>query len=357
MIWPFLVIILIFGINSSYIDIKDGKIRNFHILMAISVGLLVWFFLFSYGFVEAFEFGQTILLGGYGLLVGFFIWLIGLWSAGDAKLFAAYSFLIPASVYKWAEFPLVSLLSNTILPIFIVLIGFLLIKSSWKHKKKALKNILNYKFIFNLLLIVFSLSWVVFILFRLIHIPQNYIFLVFGLLGFMYLIKKVLPKYATRILIGLAIARIIFEFDKIFSFEFWGSFLLLTLGYIVLVLVLKDMSSKYFSKNVEIIDLRPGMIPAEVIIKTKKGYKRESVQKHSLNQFKTKMKGFVHSYDIKGLTNKDIFKIDQLRRAKKFRINTLKIKQTIPFAPFMFFGALITLLIGGNLVLWLMMLF
>ncbi|MFC1728437.1 A24 family peptidase C-terminal domain-containing protein [Nanoarchaeota archaeon] len=346
MIWPFLPLIIALGLYTSYEDIKEGKIRNFHILTAVVLAALTWYFLFVLQLAGASEIGRTFLYGLYGFLIGFFIWLVGLWSAGDAKLFAAFAFLIPASAYKWIGFPLTKLIINTILPIFVVLIFILLIKSSWKEKKQVMKNLSDYKLILTLLLTIFSLSWIVVYILNFIHIYQNFIFNVLGIFALIWILRKYIPKYINYVLISLALLRIVFNFDSIMQILFWKEFLFLTLAYVLLWIVFNNLGFIFFSKNVNIYHLKEGMIPAELIIKIKEDYEKKNVSDYGLAQFKTKIKDSVYEPTITGLTKKDIERVRALFQKKRFHFDNLRIQQTMPFAPFMFLGAIITVLMS-----------
>ena len=56
---------------------------------------------------------------------------------------------------------------------------------------------------------------------------------------------------------------------------------------------------------------------------------------------------------LEGLTKNDIKNIQKWHMSGKLHFNRLKIQQTIPFAPFMFLGVLLTILLKMNIVLWL----
>jgi len=91
----FLPMILFLGAVTSYEDIKQGKIRNKWILIAFAYALLaniLIFWVLANSPAQAPRLAYFIELGitvAISLLLGFIMWWIGLWTAGDAKLFAA----------------------------------------------------------------------------------------------------------------------------------------------------------------------------------------------------------------------------------------------------------------------------
>ena len=54
-----------------------------------------------------------------------------------------------------------------------------------------------------------------------------------------------------------------------------------------------------------------------------------------------------------GLTKEDVLKIKWLHKHKKVEFNKIKIYQTLPFAPFLFLGALLTILFGESFITFL----
>ena len=67
-------------------------------------------------------FNELILSVFFALFAGFIMWYVGLWTAGDAKLFVAYTAIVPLSVYNYGYikyFPSMTILINTFVHVFI----------------------------------------------------------------------------------------------------------------------------------------------------------------------------------------------------------------------------------------------
>jgi len=138
-----LIPIFIIGFITSFEDFKYGKIKNKWIKIGFLWGLAVFslyifwnfFFLFlqhlkiapSSVFLLRFHYLIEVSLNtGIALLVGFLMWRWKVWSAGDAKLFTLFSFLLPLKFYSntyLSYFPSFALLLN----IFTVALGIFLI--------------------------------------------------------------------------------------------------------------------------------------------------------------------------------------------------------------------------------------
>ncbi len=145
-LYLFLPAILLLGAVVSYEDIKIGKIRNKWVVLGILVALLLWAGLYFFNVVKMNYVFYVLIYSFSALGIGFFIWFVGLWSAGDAKLYFAFSLLIPLSSYKYGGgFPSIALLINIVLPIFVFLVVKMLIKSSWKQKLMVVRGVLKPK--------------------------------------------------------------------------------------------------------------------------------------------------------------------------------------------------------------------
>jgi Flp pilus assembly protein protease CpaA len=143
----FLFPIAVIGLICSYTDIKYGKIFNKWISLGFLYILLLYLFLFSYNFSAGNEENIHYLLrlsanGFTALLGGYILWHFKLWSAGDAKLFAVYSFLIPLSFYSKSHiilFPSFNLLINLFVPLLFILMGnklLVLVKNGYSQRQR-----------------------------------------------------------------------------------------------------------------------------------------------------------------------------------------------------------------------------
>ncbi|MBW2979896.1 hypothetical protein KY360_00585 [Candidatus Woesearchaeota archaeon] len=350
----FLPAIFLLGIITSYEDIKEGKIRNKWTLSALIYAFVVYLVLiisyYSKGTLRVPYLVELCTSIIFAMIIGFGMWLGNLWTPGDAKLFMAYTALIPLSVYGFGYvkyFPAITLLINTFVPIFIFFFLLLVFKTNLEQKKEALKPLLAPKNLINSVFSLFAIFWFIELMFPAIGIEPNYFSQMIVSIAIFSILQKTLKEKTLGVAIVISSIRLIVDksvynllfFEKIFGlFFFW----------IVFKGAIINLGQMTFSKETRIEELKPKLIPAEVIYEDNKRYFKEG-QEHQM--VSTKRKDFL-GLSYSGLTRGDIEKLKQLKKERKLKFTTLKIKQTMPFAPFMLFGVLLTILSKGNFIIW-----
>jgi len=349
----FLPMIIFLGIITSYEDIKKGKIKNKWIVLSLLYSFSVLSLLIIYLFVSklpiffsyVFDYFLNFVIA---FIFVFITWKIGMWSAGDAKLFLAYVALLPLSVYSNGYvnyFPSLILFINTFVPLSIFFIFRMLLKTDRKVKKKSFQRIMKKETLINRAISLFGIIWV-------IRIPLIYfgvkidIFTKLILIFFVYgaikaalkriQIKKIEPKLFSVI---FSIIVIITMREYIFSLQFLYTFILYYIFFTLFCYFIYDLGKFYFSKKVDIDELKVGMVPAEVIYKKGRRYFRcvPDISKKIVGEIILKEKP---------LKRKDISKLNKLYKEGKIS-NSLKIQATIPFAPILFIGVLLTIISNG----------
>lgn len=360
--YVFLPIIVLFGIIISFEDIREGKIRNKWIILMTLIAIFLWFLFY---FLKIVSLKYLILIFSYSLaalILGFFIWLIGWWSAGDAKLYFAFNLLVPLSKYQPGDFPTIVIFINSILPIFLFLVIKMLMKSSRKQKINALKGVFEIKRLENLLLIVFALAWVSQGLFLFIGINANYIFNIIAIFGLIQLLERLvafdflkkLKIKSNHLLMGIGVLRILFEYKLMLTIQFWIGFIILTMGYAIIRMFILDLGG-VFSKNVMINELKEGMILSGISAKKRK--KTGIGGSGSFLNYYCNYKEGRGEFADGILTNKDIKKIKFALKKHKPKFKSVKVHETIPFAPFIFLGVLLTFFLQGGIISFLIHLF
>ncbi|MDD3087442.1 MAG: hypothetical protein PHP89_02630 [Candidatus Omnitrophica bacterium] len=154
----FLPAILFIGVITSYEDFTISKIRNKWVILGILYPLFCYSLLYLLAFVKLIDYGgvnnayiiSKLVNAAIGIIVAYGIWKFGAWSAGDAKLFIAYTLLIPLDFYSKGYvkfFPSLILLFNIFIPLLtaITLTAlFSLLKSAFlilKDKEKRFEFI------------------------------------------------------------------------------------------------------------------------------------------------------------------------------------------------------------------------
>ncbi len=157
----FLPPLFLIGIITSYQDFRYGEIKNKWIIFGLVLGAAIYLLITALnlaGFgdiflsaipVQLFEsnwfnmVGYVLLNSFSSFFLAFLLWRFNLWSAGDAKLFFVFSFLLPLKYYfndYFPIFPSLALFINVFLCAFLFLFGvslFYLVKSlSFERIKK-----------------------------------------------------------------------------------------------------------------------------------------------------------------------------------------------------------------------------
>jgi len=109
----FALLAVVFGAIIAAEDSRSGKIRNKLILTALLCGAaLHLLFIAAFAFftkdysVRPEYFLAIIINAAIALAAGFFLWKVKIWSAGDAKMFAMFAFLIPLGFYEKSNLPI-----------------------------------------------------------------------------------------------------------------------------------------------------------------------------------------------------------------------------------------------------------
>jgi len=360
MIEYFLPAIIALGIITSYEDIKLGKIRNRWIIAALvfSVAMNIILFLKTGELYWAAILAINFLIS---VLLSFALWSFGFWSAGDAKLFIAYSALIPAAAYSRSDFdffPSFYLFLNTIVPYFIFLLAKSIFSSPRKRIKKAFFSAAKS---FPLLFLSFlAIGWLADLVnshfFRTRNLVE--IFVIYALVYFVTdlvltgLVKKFkLKKIKTwHIYAMIFIARIVISPEIFTDYSALATMLLSSLAYALIIRTTRNICTSGLARRVKIKDLRTGDIPAEGIFRLKKNYAKRAVSEKDFIFNKSLL-----SMEAEGLTNEDLARIRALAKRKKLGFRTISVYETVPFAPIIFFGALLTIISNGifiNLVIY-----
>lgn len=121
----FLALIFFLGFFIVKDDIKFRKIRNKYILLGFIAGVFLYFAGFIAGITAVDYLLKVAVNSLIALAVGFFIWRLNFWPAGDAKLFFLLSFLLPLKYYYNSYLPyfpsFVLLFNSFICALFVIL--------------------------------------------------------------------------------------------------------------------------------------------------------------------------------------------------------------------------------------------
>ena len=196
----------------------------------------------------------------------------------------------------------------------------------------------------------------------------NYLFvIIIGMVLSVLVQKKLKNKFIYVLIIG-AVLRIILD-NSVYSFSFLTGFIVLFLVFMLIYSFINGYVIKIgrdiFSKETPTSDLKSGMILSEVIVKKGRLMKKEFEELKKEKDIEIiKYKGEYYIKKSKEIINKENL-IDEesegiseeyINFLKEIGIKKIKTSQTIPFAPLIFLGVLITLISNGNFLMFIKML-
>ncbi|MFP4403948.1 MAG: hypothetical protein ACLFPJ_06355 [Candidatus Woesearchaeota archaeon] len=334
---------ILIGIITSYTDIMFGKIRNKIILFGIFLFFLIS--IINYFAVDLFfgdyNFFIYILVNFLlSLLIGFLLFFFGFWTAGDAKLYIVFSLLLSGIFLNLTSYynePILVLLIFTFVPFFIYLFIYLLLKLDFFKATKDIVKAFSLKNIFSTALFFFVISYI----FSFISINKTFGFLL--MIIFIYLVTQIIDvkhfSKITSILLLISVIRLIFD-KTVFNPLFLIQMFFFVLFFCFFRYFLLEYSFNIFSFNKKINHLKKGDLPAQMIIKTKKGFVKKNISYMGFSLF-MKENNFLFNINPAGFSNKDIKKIKHLYNEKKFNFDKIRIYNVLPFAPFLFLGFLL----------------
>ena len=341
------------GLICAYTDIKYGKIFNKWIIFSLIYIFFLYTFLLSHGANISYIF-ESIFNGSIAFLAGYLLWHFKLWSAGDAKLFAVYAFLIPLHFYSKSYipyFPSLNLLVNIFIPLLLILVISALItalKEAWRlrgriKELKSLKIKKASRFLPSLLQMFLTYFFAVTILRLFSSLTEKssaseilsnpfFIFvLLFLTMGYLNK-KKQEKKWISLIIYGIVLG---YAGLLVFSGEFPKFIYLLSSALIFMTVVsfARQALDYYIQKKqiqkIKIQDIQEGMI----LVKNEASllFKKLKEKEEEL--------GFLDPGGLKK-NQAELIK-NMFRNNKEIKADVCK---TFPFAPFLFLSAVITIL-------------
>lgn len=342
----FLIVLVGVGGWILYEDFKKELIRNNLLLLLIGAGI----FLNYYTGTFASHFFPFLVNIFFGIAIGLIIWFAGLWSAADAKLYISLVILFPISWFNPSSgyFPGFAVLLNSTLPLLLFLVGQALVQSSWRRKIQALEKISKPAFLINIFVVSMGMILLRGLIANLFKIQINYFMTLPLFLGFFWLLGKFK-------------IRIIYIFILVVIFSLFFSPYLIDLRFFVTVSIFSSLiffafwivslSQPIFTREVKITELKEGMILTEMILRKNQLFIKQPLA--FLTFFTSLMQRIrskpIFGYNPDGLKRNEIEKLKKMRRAGQLEFETIRVSETIPLAPALFLGILITYFLKGSL--------
>ncbi len=342
---PIFLGILIFGIWTSYTDIKNGKIKNLTVFLILIFGLGINLYLGT-------DILRMLLNSLISLIIAYLLWDFDFWSPGDAKLFFAFTFLFPIKIYELgiiSYFPSYVILINTFVPVAVFSIFYSIIKLKPRFLKEKINESFSPSSISSIVVFIVGFSALFQVINILFDVNINRIFQIILMLVIAESLNKFKKLYFNIFSILIIILSIIISPFSILSIDFLINLLYTFLLFQILRLLLVNLDEFLLKKEVHIENLKPGMILGEHIIKRDGEYVKYNRPIVTYFDFiRTVRKKFSAKFTGK-LSEEDVNKIQSLRKKDKLKFDKIKISKTIPFAPFIFIGMVLTYLLRGSI--------
>ncbi|NIO20601.1 MAG: hypothetical protein GTN76_07655 [Candidatus Aenigmarchaeota archaeon] len=359
-----LIFIIGLGILTTYEDVKKRIIRNKVVLIA----LLVAPFLHIYQLIQAPEmisFIPNLIINLiFAVFVGFLIWLINIWPAGDAKLFMAYSFLLPLNVYAVSKNSFISFdyAVNVFVPVFVFMFFLLMLRSKRSEIKETLKSTFDSYRIFMAAIVIVGFLWFFMELLYFFGIPFNYFIIVILLFIIMEFFERIGTFSLELTFIAAAVIRLLIDYRNVFTLGYLYYLVAVLVAFVIFRYFVIELGFKGYTVKKKISELETGMCLAEGIIENKVdqkvGYEKKKITQFSIPQILSEKitKNYIHSISFEGLSKNDVKKIKRLRKEGKIKFNEILVHMSMPFAFFLFLGILMTIFFNGSFMAFLRML-
>ena len=350
--------ILSCGLYTGYTDFRYGKIANVYTLFLIGLGISSQFMFISEGSIT-WAHSCMNLFGGLG--ISFTMFYMGIWAAGDAKLFWGISLLMPPSVFSQTIgtqfYPLI-LLTN----IFLLFLIYVSIRSIFKIPLQEHRRLISASFITHVkqfprrllqVLSHISVGGLVLYIPAKLQVELDLAIQITMFASIVITFNKMVEKYIPK---NYDVA---FHIPFVFLAIFLGIRSLTDFGMLVPVIFFISLSlimfgsfiRSLFTKPTPITDLKSKMIPAERILKAKAPDGTDRYVKVPANFANPAKDTIIADVSSEGLTDTQISHLQQLAATGCFQEfgNNLRIQEKIPFAFMIVSGALANILAKGLL--------
>ncbi len=316
---------LLVGLIVSYFDIKTQRVPNKAIAVLLVVGALFQFLSGS----NFFSVGIVLL---YAFFISFLIWWLGIWPAGDAKLFFAFFLFFPFKLISNPSIVTVFFI-NTFVPVSFFMVLIIIIKSKFKLLKDAFKYSFVPYNVFMIAVILLGFVWFVMRPLGSLGLYTDYFFSLIILFFAFELLKAFFTFKMELFFLILAIVRVVIDFRTVYTLSFLFNFLMLAALFIFFRFFVLFLSYNLYTKKVPLSRLKAGMSPAEFIVSKKRGFERVSfLQSSFIGYLSFAKEKPLHNLDC--LSKEDVKKIKTLRKSKKIPFSTLRVGERQAFCPF-----------------------
>ncbi len=363
-----IVLLLLFCLYATYTDLRERKIKNYCSYGAIYAGILCH--------VISVLSGNSPLLGSIATLLGGFcivlaLYWFGIFAAGDAKLVWGASLLMPVGLLGEAnafdQYTPITLIINMFAPYCLILVVYLFIKTRLQQKWQAFILIFQqedfrkqiFEMVFGLIFLL-GLRQLVTLSLGGLGIETGFWYQLLIVLSLYFTLSYYVAKYGLEkfrnsvvcvVLIGLMIV------TTPWTLSAWAAsyipFLKIYLVYILIFFFgrnfIYNLDSMVLGREIDISDLREGMVPAEQIVKTEGDDGEVTYSKEGFALPNVFNSNIILGTLPGGVSKEKAAELKQLSEEGKFEDfeNKIRIQHSLRFAPVIFLGVILTILCRG----------
>ena len=364
----FISLLLFFCCYATYTDLRERKIKNVCSYGLIYAGILSQ--------VVAVLSGSSGLLNSIFTVVGGFLIVIalywfGIFAAGDAKLVWGASLLMPAGLFAeataFAQYTPTTLVINIFVPYCMILVTYLCLKTDVRQKWQAFMSIFRkedfrkqiFERVFSLIFLL-GLRQVVMLSLRWLGIELglwHQLLIIFSLyLTLSYYVKKFgLERIRNYVVCVVLIELMIITTPWTLSAwsEAYTPLLKIYLLYLAVFFFgkhfIENLDSMVLDREVDISDLKEGMVPAEQIVKIEGDDGEITYSKEGFALPNVLNSNIILGTLPGGVSKEKIAELKRLSEDGEFEVfdNTIRIQHSLRFAPVICLGVILTLLCRG----------
>ncbi len=363
-----IVLLLLFCLHATYTDLRERKIKNVCSYGAIYAGMLCQVISVLSGSSSLLA-SISIVLGGFFIVLA--LYWFGIFAAGDAKLVWGASLLMPAGLFAeanaFAQYTPTALIINMFAPYCLILVAYLFIKTKLQQKWQAFTHVfqqegfgkqifeMGFRLIFLLglrQLVTLSLGWLgialgfwhQLLLVLALYFTLNHYVTKYGL-------EKFRNSVVSVVLIGLMIVTTPWTLSA-----WWAAYVPLLKIYLLYIVIfffgrhfIYNLDSMVLGREIDISDLRAGMVPAEQIVRTEGDDGEVTYSKNDFALPNVLNSNIILGTFPGGVSKEKAAELKQLSEEGEFEAfeNKIRIQRSVHFAPVIFLGVILTLLCRG----------
>ena len=364
-----IVLLLLFCLYATYTDLRERKIKNFCSYGAIYAGILCH--------VISVLSGNSPLLGSIVTLLGGFcivlaLYWFGIFAAGDAKLVWGASLLMPVGLFAeanaFAQYTPITLIINMFAPYFLILVAYLFIKTRVQQKWQAFTLIFQqedlgkqiFEMVFRLIFLLGLRQLVTLSLGNLLGIELGFWHQLLLVLSLYFTLSHYVAKYGLEKFLNYVVCVVLIVLMIVttpWTLSAWSAayipLLKIYLVYIVIFFFgrhfIYNLDSMVLGREIDISDLREGMVPAEQIVKTEADDGEVTYSKEGFALPNVLNSNIILGTLPGGVSKEKAAELKQLSEEGEFEDfeDKIRIQRSVHFAPVIFLGVILTILCRG----------